>query len=162
MSSMVEPRDSWEYLSKCLQMMSCCYQTSCVATFRLHLIPLYLKSAAESINPPSLSSFLSSFHLWIMSPNPNSPKFTETHRGHVHIDGVRSQAGSKSRLFLYFTFFSVCRPEEAVVWEHINRELEQLKALFQDRDKTPCACDEPPPNKDLLSHYLWQTAAGAH
>lgn len=43
-------------------------------------------------------------------------------------------------------------PEEPLVWERINRELEQLKALFRDRDKTPCACDELPPNKDLLSH----------
>lgn len=160
MSSMAEPWDSWEYLSKCLQMMSCCNQTSRVATFRLHLIRLHLNSAAESTNPPSLSSFLFHFHLWIMSPNPNSRKFTETHRGHVLIDGVCSREGSKKGLFLYFTFFSEGCPEEAVVWEHINRGLEQLKALFQDRDKTPCAYDEPPPNKDLLSQYLWQTVAG--
>lgn len=96
--------DSWEYLSKCLQ-MSCRYQTSRVATFRLYLIPLRLRFAAESINPPFLCSFLPSFHLWITSPNPNSRKFTETHRGHVRID--RAARGSRTAADCSFFFFLV-------------------------------------------------------
>lgn len=110
--------DSWEYLSKCLQ-MSCRYQTSHVATFRLYLIPPGLKFTAESINPPSLCSFLPSFHLWITSPNPNSRKFTETHRGHVQI--VRAARGPDQKQRRTAPFFSGFGPEEAVVREHINR-----------------------------------------
>lgn len=55
--------------------------------------------------------------------------------------------------------FSVWRPEEPVAWEHINRVLEQLKAVFQDKDKTPCARDELSPHKDLVlgqSEYFHQ------
>lgn len=119
----------------------------------LHFIPPCFRFAAESKDLPSLSSFLSRFCLWITSSNPNSRKFAETRRGHVQVNCARSQAGSKNSGGLLLCSLLCAAPEEPLAWEHINREAEQLKALFQDIDKTPCACDEPSPNKDLLSHF---------
>ncbi len=137
--------------------ISCCFQLYCSLPY-YHISPCFklLCHKTDILSP--LYCFLSRFQ-WgsgLCFTNPNNCKFTKTildvSRLMLHCHWPRSETVADRS-------FSVRCPEEPVAWEHINRVLEQLKALFQDKDKTPCARDELSPHKDLVlghSKYFHQ------
>lgn len=128
----------------------CCYLTNGSLSIKFQIFKSWQK---PNILDP-FYSFLSRFHCCsgLCITAVNSP---ETRC--AWIDCAQSRPRSKTVVDCYF---SVWCPGESVAWEHINRELEYLKALVQERDKIPCTWDALPPDKDCLDyshcHYLHQ------